>query len=138
MTETILIIEDNDLNFELVSDLLELRGFRILHAPRAEEGLRMAREYLPALVLMDLSLPGIDGLTATKTFKADPAIRHLPVVALTAHAMKGDEKIALSAGCDGYLTKPIDTHTFAAAVEHFIAQAKSLQLHSKTNPLCKT
>ena len=83
----------------------------------------MARELLPDLVLMDFSLPGMDGLTATKNLKADPATRRLAVVGLTANAMKGDAEAALNAGCDGYLTKPIDTRTFIATVTKFIASA---------------
>ncbi len=125
MNEPILVIEDNDLNRELVTDLLEARGFIVYQAREAEEGLRLARELLPALVLMDLSLPGIDGLAATRALRADPATRHLTVVALTAHAMKGDEKTALSAGCDGYLTKPIDTRTLASKMETFIALSRT-------------
>ena len=121
----ILIIEDNVLNLELATDLLEANGFVVSSAQTAEEGLRMARELMPDLVLMDFSLPGMDGLSATKHLKADPATRHLAVVGLTANAMKGDEETALSAGCDGYLTKPIDTRTFAATVKQFIASADS-------------
>jgi CheY-like chemotaxis protein len=117
----ILIIEDNALNLELVTDLLELHGFAVASARTAEEGLRLARELLPALVLMDFSLPGMDGLSATKNLKTDPATRHLAVVGLTAHAMKGAQETALRAGCDGYMTKPIDTRTFAATVKNFIA-----------------
>jgi CheY-like chemotaxis protein len=123
----ILIIEDNLLNLELATDLLEANGFAASSAQTAEEGLRMARELLPDLVLMDFSLPGMDGLCATKDLKADPATRHLTVVGLTAHAMKGDEQIALNAGCDGYLTKPIDTRTFVATVKNFIAPANLRQ-----------
>jgi CheY-like chemotaxis protein len=104
---------------------LEVNGFVVATAQTAEEGLRLARELLPDLVLMDFSLPGMDGLSATKHLKADPATRHLTVVGLTANAMKGDEQIALNAGCDGYLTKPIDTRTFAATVKQFIASADS-------------
>ncbi len=125
MNEPILVIEDNDLNRELVTDLLEATGFIVYQAREAEEGLRLARELLPALVLMDLSLPGIDGLTATRALRADPVTRNLTVVALTAHAMKGDEKTALSAGFDGYLTKPIDTRTLASKLETFIALSKT-------------
>jgi CheY-like chemotaxis protein len=117
----ILIIEDNALNLELVTDLLELHGFAVASARTAEEGLRLARELLPALVLMDFSLPGMDGLSATKNLKNDPATRHLAVVGLTANAMKGAQETALRAGCDGYMTKPIDTRTFAATVKNFIA-----------------
>ena len=123
----ILIIEDNLLNLELATDLLEANGFTVSSAQTAEEGLRMAHELLPDLVLMDFSLPGMDGLTATKNLKADPATRQISVVGLTANAMKGDEELALNAGCDGYLTKPIDTRTFIAAVNKFIELAKLRQ-----------
>jgi len=119
----ILIIEDNPLNLELATDLLEANGFVVSSAPAAEEGLRMAREVLPDLVLMDLGLPGMDGLCATKDLKANPATRHLPVVGLTAHAMTGDTEIAFKAGCDGYLTKPIDTRTFIETITRFIVSA---------------
>ena len=123
----ILIIEDNPLNLELAADLLEANGFIVHSAQTAEEGLRMARELLPDLVLMDFSLPDMDGLSAAKKLKADPVTRHLTVVGLTAHAMRGDEQIALNAGCDGYLTKPIDTRTFVATVTKFIALANVRQ-----------
>jgi CheY-like chemotaxis protein len=123
----ILIIEDNVLNLELATDLLEANGFVVASAPTAEEGLRLARELLPDLVLMDFSLPGMDGLSATKHLKADPATRHLAVVGLTANAMKGDEELALNAGCDGYLTKPIDTRTFVAAVKTLLASSNLRQ-----------
>ena len=120
---TILIIEDNLMNLELAADLLESHGFVVASALTAEEGLRCARALQPDLVLMDFSLPGMDGLSATRNLKADPATRHLIVVGLTANAMKGDEQTALAAGCDGYLTKPIDTHSFIGAVTKFIASA---------------
>ena len=126
----ILIIEDNVLNLELATDLLKAKGFVVSSAPTAEEGLRMAQESLPDLVLMDLSLPGMDGLCATKELKANPATRHLTVVALTAHAMKGDKEIALRAGCDGYMTKPIDTRAFVEIVARFMASGN---LHQTTN-----
>lgn len=124
---TILIIEDNQLNLELATDLLEVNGFKVSSAQTAEEGLRLARELLPDLVLMDIGLPGMDGLSATKNLKADAATRHLTVVGLTAHAMRGDAQIALDAGCDGYLTKPIDTRTFVATVNQFIKPANLRQ-----------
>ena len=125
MNEPILVIEDNDLNRELVTDLLEANGFIVYQAREAEEGLRLAREYMPDLVLMDLSLPGMDGLAATRALREDPAIQHLTVIALTAHAMKGDEQTVLRAGCNGYLTKPIDTRTFAGKIRTFIALSKT-------------
>ena len=118
---TILIIEDNPLNVELATDLLEAGGFVIYSSGSAEDGIRRAQELFPDLVLMDIGLPGMDGLCATKALKTNPATAHLPVVGLTAHAMKGDEGIALTAGCDGYLTKPIDTRNFVALVKDFIA-----------------
>jgi CheY-like chemotaxis protein len=121
----ILVVEDNPLNLELVTDLLEVGGFVVCHALTGEEGLRVAHELSPDLILMDLSLPGLDGLAATRALRADPATRHLTIIALTAHAMKGDEALALHAGCDGYLAKPIDTRTFAAKVAAFIAAADS-------------
>ena len=117
---TVLIIEDNPLNVELASDLLESRGFSIRSTNTAEEGMRIAREWLPDLVLMDISLPGMDGLCAARELRADPATEHLTIVGLTAHAMKGDESIALGAGFDAYLTKPIDTRTFVATVNELI------------------
>jgi CheY-like chemotaxis protein len=121
MKKRILVVEDNPLNLELVTDLLEARQYIVHPAETAEEAIRLARLLLPDLILMDLSLPGQDGLSATKILKADPATSHLPIVALTAHAMTVDELTALRAGCNGYLAKPIDTRTFAAKVGAFIA-----------------
>ena len=128
----ILIIEDNLLNLELTTDLLEANGFIVSSAQAAEEGLRIAEETLPDLVLMDFGLPGMDGLSATKSLKANPATRQLKVVGLTAHAMKGDEEIAMKAGCDGYLTKPIDTRTFAETIMRFMASGSAR--HKTNNP----
>jgi CheY-like chemotaxis protein len=117
----ILIIEDNLLNLELATDLLEANGFVVVSAQTAEEGQRMAREILPDLVLMDFALPGMDGLSATKELKINPATCRLKIVGFTAHAMKGDTEIAFKAGCDGYLSKPIDTRTFIESINRFIA-----------------
>jgi CheY-like chemotaxis protein len=127
----ILVIEDNPLNLELVTDLLEAVGFIVCPAGTAEEGIRAASELAPDLILMDLSLPGLDGLAATRALREDPATHYLTIIALTAHAMRGDEALALRAGCDGYLTKPIDTRTFAAKVAAFIA---AVATHRTTNP----
>lgn len=112
----ILVVEDNPLNLELVRDLLEDDGFIVAAAETAEVGVRLTREISPDLVLMDVSLPGMDGLEAARAIKADPLTCHTPVVALTAHAMKGDDRLAASAGCDGYLAKPINTRTFLNTV----------------------
>ena len=129
----ILIIEDNLLNLELATDLLEANGFVVHSAQTAEEGLRLAHELLPDLVLMDFSLPGMDGLEATKNLKQNPATRQLIVAGLTANAMKGDEELALAAGCDAYLTKPIDTRTFVDTVRKLIATANFTTV-KKNNP----
>lgn len=117
----ILIVEDNPLNLELANDLLAAYGFSVYSTQTAEDGIRLAREVLPDLVLMDISLPGMDGLCATRILKADPVTCHLRVIGLTAHAMKGDEANGRQAGFDGYLTKPIDTRTFVPSILDFIA-----------------
>lgn len=119
----ILIVEDNPLNRELASDLLEARGYVVLSAPSAEEGITLARRERPDLVLMDVALPGMDGLEATAILKADPRTQHIPIVALTAHAMKGDADRARAAGCAGYVTKPINTRTFPDIVADFLNAA---------------
>ncbi|HEY3092726.1 MAG TPA: response regulator [Vicinamibacterales bacterium] len=118
--QRILVIEDNPLNLELVRALLEAQGYEVIESENAEDGIERARTEHPQLIFMDLSLPGTDGLAATQLLKADAATRHIPVVALTAHAMKGDDERARQAGCDGYMTKPIDTRSFPAAVARFL------------------
>jgi two-component system, cell cycle response regulator DivK len=108
----ILVIEDNDLNRKLIRALLRSEDVRILEAQDAQSGMRLAREQRPDLVLMDIQLPGMDGLTATSILKKDPLLASMPIVALTSYAMAGDEEKARKAGCDGYITKPIDVHSF--------------------------
>jgi CheY-like chemotaxis protein len=125
MKRRVLVVEDNLLNLELVTDLLEFHNYEILQARTGEESLQLARQFQPDLVLMDLSLPGMDGLAATRALRTDPATRSLKVVALTAHAMKGDQETALRAGCDGYLVKPIDTHAFPKQVAGYIGCGSS-------------
>lgn len=120
-TNHVLVIEDNPLNLELVTDLLEAGGFVVQSARTGAEGLRAAHEALPDLVLLDFGLPDMSGLCVTQALKSDPATHHLPVVALTAHAMKGTEASARQAGCDGFLTKPINTRTFVATVRDLIS-----------------
>jgi CheY-like chemotaxis protein len=117
--ERVLVVEDNKPNMELVTALLETFHCKVLQAWTAEEGIRIAGTESPALILMDISLPGMDGLTATAALKKDPATKNIPVVALTAHAMKGDEEKALAAGCVGYIAKPIDTRAFPHAIRDF-------------------
>ncbi len=112
----VLVIEDNSTNMTLAVFLLKSVGHTVLCAYDAEAGLTLAREEQPGLVLMDIQLPGMDGLQATAILKADPATRNIPVVALTALAMKGDEERILLAGCDGYIAKPMRYPDFLATV----------------------
>jgi len=120
----ILVVDDNPLNIELVSDLLDANGFRVYSAQSGEEGIRMARELLPQLVLMDVSLPGMDGVSATKELKADPVTRSIKVVGLTAHALKDEETSALNKYFDGYLSKPFNTRTFIDTIKRLIETGK--------------
>lgn len=113
---TILIIEDNPMNTKLVRDLLQSGGYKTLEAQDASSGLEMARREKPDLILMDIELPGMDGLEATRILKNDPVTAGIPVLAVTAYAMKGDAEKALDAGCDGYVSKPIDIHQFIKQV----------------------
>jgi CheY-like chemotaxis protein len=120
MSQRVLIVEDNPLNMELATDLLEMNGFQVIGAATASEGIERAANELPDVVLMDIALPDMDGLSAVKILKGDPRTREIPVIALTAHAMSGDEEKALDAGCDGYITKPIETRTFAITIGKYI------------------
>ncbi|HKQ62055.1 MAG TPA: ATP-binding protein [Candidatus Polarisedimenticolaceae bacterium] len=121
---SILVVEDNPLNRKLVRNVLQARGYRVLEAQTGEEALRQLRGGLPDLVLMDLQLPGMDGLEVTRRLKADPATRSVPIVALTAHARTGDEERAREAGCAGYITKPIRLAIFPAQVDEFLLSAE--------------
>jgi len=119
-TKRILVIEDNELNRKLVRSLLKLGKYQVLEAVNAEEGIQLIREAKPDLVLMDIQLPGMDGLSATRVIKEDPALRHIPVLAFTAHAMENDRQKASEAGCDGYISKPIDTRNFLGVITKFL------------------
>jgi two-component system, cell cycle response regulator DivK len=114
--EIVLLIEDNEANSMLETAVLEQEGFRVEVAGSAAEAKRLLRVVIPAVILMDIQLPGEDGLTYTRELRANRATARIPIVALTAHAMAGDRERALNAGCVGYLSKPIDTRTFAAQV----------------------
>ena len=120
--KTILVIEDNELNMKLVRSLLMIGDYKILEAPDAETGMQLMRECQPDLVLMDVQLPGMNGLRATRMIKKDPAIKNIPVVALTSYAMQGDEEKAAEAGCTGYITKPIDIKAFPEMINQFIQE----------------
>lgn len=104
---TIAVIEDNRSNMKLIKGILENAGYKTLTAIDAEEGMAMIREHLPDLVLMDIHLPGTDGLSATRMLKAESKTRHIPIIAVTARAMDGDLQGIMDAGCDGYASKPI-------------------------------
>lgn len=123
MTPEILIVEDNPLNMELARDLLEARGYIVREASNAQEGIDSVRRQKPHLVLMDVQLPGMDGLTATRILRQDASLADLLIVALTAHAMKGDEQRALEAGCNGYISKPIDTRQFPTQIAEVLQKA---------------
>jgi CheY-like chemotaxis protein len=116
VTRKALIVEDNEANMELAAVLLEIGGFVVLQATTAEIGIELARSESPDVIVMDIGLPGMDGLEATRLLKADSALRATPIVVTTSHAMKGDREKAFEAGCDGYITKPIDTRTFAEEI----------------------
>jgi CheY-like chemotaxis protein len=113
----ILLVEDNEMNRDMLSRRLQRRGYEVLTAADGESGLALTKSETPALVLMDMSLPGIDGWEATRRLKADPATRAIPVIALTAHAMAGDREQALAAGCDDFDIKPIDLDRLLGKIE---------------------
>jgi two-component system, cell cycle response regulator DivK len=114
--ELILIVEDNEKNLKLVRDVLRHTGYQTIEAGTGEDGIRLAKERGPALILMDIQLPGIDGITALGQLRADPATRAIPVIAVTASAMTQDRKKILAAGFDGYQTKPIRIREFMDVV----------------------
>ena len=120
MNAKILVVDDHPTNRKLVSDLLEYEGYDILNAVDAEAAQVVLTDTLPDLILMDIALPGMDGLTLTRKLKADGHTRHIRIIAVTSFAMKGDDQKAFEAGCDGYITKPIDTRKFPAQVAGFL------------------
>lgn len=121
--EQILVVDDNTVNLKLARVVLQIAGFEVRTAMDAEEALDVLRSYRPKLILMDIQLPGMDGLSLTRQLKSDPATRDITVVALTAYAMRGDEDKALASGCAGYITKPLDTRRLAEEVVRFLAEA---------------
>ncbi|SRR5258708_2831739 len=117
----ILIVEDNELNMRLLNDVLEAHGYDIRQSAEGKPVLALTRQFRPHLILMDIQLPDISGLDACRELKADPETRDIPVVAVTAFAMAGDESKARAAGCEGYITKPIRLSEFLETVEQFMA-----------------
>ena len=121
----ILLVEDNEMNRDMLSRRLQRRGFEVALAMDGEEGLALARSEAPDLILMDMSLPVLDGWEATRRLKADPATRAIPVIALTAHAMADDRDKALEAGCDAYDTKPIELSRLLEKIELLLGGVSS-------------
>ena len=119
----VLVVDDNLTNLKLIEYLLQARGYEVSTAFDADSALSAVRTQRPALVLMDLQLPGMDGLELTRRLKADPETKHISIIAVTAYAMKGDEQRALAAGCDGYIAKPIDTRALPQLVEKHLHAA---------------
>jgi len=119
---TVLVVEDNDMNMQLVEYLLEEGGYEIVKATSGEEALALTRSETqrPDLILMDIHLPGMDGLSVVREMKSDQRTNRIPILALTAHAMRGDKDRFLEAGCDGYISKPIDVKTFLTSIEQYI------------------
>jgi two-component system cell cycle response regulator DivK len=118
----ILIVEDNEKNLKLVRDVLRFKGYRTIEALTARAGVRLAREELPVLVLMDIQLPDFDGITALQQLRADALTRMIPVIALSASAMPDDQKRIIASGFNAYITKPIEIRSFVEAVEKFIGK----------------
>lgn len=117
---TILLVEDNEMNRDMLSRRLERRGFTVLCATDGQQGLAMAASERPDLILMDMSLPVVDGWEATRRLKADPDLRRIPVIALTAHAMAADEQQARDAGCDEFDTKPVDLPRLLGCIQRLL------------------
>jgi two-component system cell cycle response regulator DivK len=119
---TVLYVEDTVDNRILVRRILQAEGYNILEAGSAQEGLKLALSEQPDLILVDINLPEVDGLTFTKRLKSDPNLARVPIVALTANVLRGDRERSLRAGCDGYIQKPIDVDLFPSQIKHFIKQ----------------
>jgi len=119
-TKTVLIVEDNELNMKLFHDLLDAHGYHILQTKDGMEALDIAREHHPDLILMDIQLPEVSGLEVTKWLKEDDTLKSIPVVAVTAFAMKGDEEVIRQGGCEAYISKPISVTSFLETVRRFI------------------
>ena len=116
----VLLVDDNPANLKLVRVLLTTEGYEVRVASDAEEALKVLDDFEPQLILMDVQLPGMDGLELTRRLKADPRRRHIVIIALTAYAMKGDEEKARAAGADGYLSKPVDTRTLPTSIASYL------------------
>ncbi len=120
MKKNILLIEDNEQNSYLVTYLLQAHGFHVTHAVDGPGGLCLASKMQPALILLDIQLPGMDGYAVARALRENPALNAVPVIAVTSYAMHSDRERCFEAGCNGYLEKPIDPHTFASLIESYL------------------
>jgi two-component system cell cycle response regulator DivK len=123
MTKTVLIVEDNELNMKLFHDLLEAHGYKTLQTRNGTEALSIARKHHPDLIVMDIQLPEVSGLEVTRWIKDDETLHDIPVVAVTAFAMKGDEERIRAGGCEAYIAKPISVQSFISTIRQFIGEA---------------
>jgi two-component system cell cycle response regulator DivK len=123
--KTVLVVEDNELNLKLLNDLLEYQGYTVIGTRLGEPAPELARQYKPALILMDVQLPDISGMEATRRLKRDEETRSIPVIAVTAFAMSGDEARILASGCDAYVSKPFNVRNFLKLVEYWTTRTGS-------------
>jgi CheY-like chemotaxis protein len=128
--KSILLVDDSIHNLKLTRFLLGKEGFDVRTAENAEQALLALEKHIPSLILMDIQLPGMDGLQLTRHLRRDASLNSVPIVAFTASAIKGDEEIARASGCDGYVTKPIDTRTLGNQVREFLNQARPTRTHA--------
>ncbi|HMV25648.1 response regulator [bacterium] len=119
--KTILLVEDNEVNMRLVERTIKNPAYTIVSAGNGEEALERAAQYKPDLIILDIQIPKMDGYAVARTLKADPALKHIPIIALTAHAMKGDEEKILAAGCDSYVSKPIEVSKFREKINDLLS-----------------
>jgi two-component system cell cycle response regulator DivK len=122
MVKKILVVEDNEQNLILIRDILEYHGHAVVTAQNGEEGIRMAREHRPHLILMDIQMPVMDGYTAVKILRSDPGLQDMRIIAVTALAMSGDKEKVLQAGFDGYLAKPVETRQLSAMIKKHLGE----------------
>ncbi|MCR4292659.1 MAG: response regulator [Candidatus Kuenenia sp.] len=118
--KNVMVVEDNEKNRKLIRVVLKAKGYNVIEATTGEEALSLLKEQRPDIILMDIQLPGIDGLTLIRQIKADVDKKDIPIIAVTAHAMKGDEQKILDTGCDAYMSKPIDTRELPLTIEKYL------------------
>ena len=137
MTKTVLIVEDNELNMKLFNDVLQAHGYETIQTREGMEALRLTKENRPDLILMDIQLPEVSGLEVTKWIKADKDIRDIPVIAVTAFAMKGDEEKIRQGGCEAYIAKPISITNFLETIKQFLHSGSAGALRPAYDPITK-